>query len=56
MPPLTLAPPRHLEIEEFPDALGAWRCVDVDELDDEPDDLRLLARLRGLDELELPVA
>jgi hypothetical protein len=39
-----------------PDALGAWGHADVDELDHEPDDLRLLARMRDLDDLELPDA
>lgn len=34
------------------DALDAWRRTDVDELDDEPDDLRLLAHLRDLDDPE----
>jgi hypothetical protein len=36
------------------DALDAWRRTDVDELDDEPDDLRLLAHLRDLDDPEAP--
>ena len=36
------------------DAFDAWRRTDVDELDDEPDDLRLLARLRDLDDPEAP--
>jgi hypothetical protein len=35
---------------------GVPRHADVDELDDEPDDLRLLAWLRRLDDLELPAA
>jgi hypothetical protein len=38
------------------DIAGRWRHVDVDELDDEPDDLRLLARLRDLEDLELPAS
>ena len=37
-------------------ALDAWRRTDVDELDDEPDDLRLLAHLRDLDDPEAPGA
>jgi hypothetical protein len=39
-----------------PAALDAWRRTDVDELDDEPDDLRLLAHLRDLDDPEPPAA
>lgn len=53
---LAVASVWRLELEQLADTLAAWRHVDVDELDDEPDDLRLLARLRGLDDQEPPAA
>jgi hypothetical protein len=44
MPPLAFAP-RRLDLDETLEALEAWHNDDVDELDHEPDDLQLLARL-----------
>lgn len=46
---LSLAPARlqHPDVGTFVDALGAWRRDDIDELDFEPGDLQLLARLRA---------
>jgi hypothetical protein len=50
MPSHALAPPRSVALVEVVDVLAAWRQVDVDEFDLEPDDLQLLERLRDGEE------
>ena len=54
MPSLALAPPSDSDTDELVRALDAWRRGDVDELDLEPGDLQLLARVRAGDDEEAP--
>ena len=48
------APPWDSDTDELVRALDAWRRGDVDELDLEPGDLQLLARVRAGDDEEAP--
>jgi hypothetical protein len=56
MPPLALAAPPPLDLDETLKALDAWHNDDVDELGHEPDDLQLLAHLSCTDDTEAPSA
>ena len=51
---LVPAPPWDSDIDELVRALDAWCRGDVDELDLEPGDLQLLARVRAGDDEEAP--
>jgi len=51
---LAPAPPWDSDTDELVRALDAWRRDDVDEVDLEPGDLQLLARVRIGDDDEAP--